>query len=128
MADNVLSLSVQQFDDLDNTLARRVATVTDSSPSAGDFRGKGILTTTSITSIGLPIAQSRQVYVRNTHASAKITVTWTPTTGASATICVLGPGDAIALWSQTTGSTYGISALSLTADITNATYETFVGG
>lgn len=128
MAENTLSLSVQQFDDLDNTLARRVATVTDSSPSAGDFRGKGILTTTSITAIGLPIAQTRQVYVRNTHASAKITVTWTPNGGASATVAVIGPGDAIALWSQTTGSSYGISALSLTADIANTTYEIYLGG
>lgn len=127
MAENTLTLTVQQFDDLDNTLARDVTTITDSAPDAGEYR-RGILTTTSITAIGLPIAQVRQVRIVNTHASAKITVTWTPNGGASATIAVIGPGDGIALWSRTTGSSYGISALSLTADIANTTYSMFLGG
>ena len=128
MAKNILSTTIQQLDANGQSLSRRVTSVTDATPTVGDFRGLGLLTASGATSISLPITQVRQIQLRNTHASAKITVTWTPTTGASVVAGVLGPGDMIALWSQTTGSTYGISALSLNSDTANTTYEMFTGG
>lgn len=128
MAQNVLSVTIQQIDDNGQTLARQVETITDTAPIVGDYRGLGLLTTTGSTSITLPTAQVRQLWLRNTHASAKITVTWTPTTGSTATILVLGPNDVIGFWHQSTAATYGVSALSLQSDTINATYQMFLGG
>lgn len=128
MAKNILSLTLQQLDASDNVLARSVDTITDSAPTVGEFRGAGTLIDTNEATIGLPIAQPRQVLIKNTHATAKITVKWTPNGVAKVTILVLGPGDGIAFWHTTTGTTYGVSALYLTADTANATYKLFCGG
>lgn len=128
MAQNILSVTLQQLDGTGATLARRVETITDSAPLVGDFRGLGLLPTTSLTAITLPTAQVRQLWLRNTHATAKVTVTWTPNGGASAVTLILGPNDAIGFWHQATSASYGISALSLTSDTLNATYELFLGG
>lgn len=128
MAKNILSTTLQQLDDDDVVLARDVSTITDATPVAGDFRGLGKLIDTNEATIGLPTAAPRQVYIKNTHATAKITVKWTPTGVAKVTILVLGPGDAICFWQTVTGATYGISALYLTSDTANATYKLFIGG
>lgn len=128
MAKNSLTTTIQQLDANGFVLSRRVTTSIDTAPIVGDFRGLGLLPTTGATTINLPTAQVRQILLTNTHASAKITVTWTPTTGASVVAGIIGPGDTIGLWNQATGATYGISALSLTSDTTNATYELFLGG
>lgn len=128
MAQNILTATIKQLDASGVTLATRIATMTDSAPVVGDFRGLGVLIDTSQATIGLPTAQVRQVFLRNTHASALITVVWTPNGGAQATIIILGPGDGIGFWHQSTGATKGISSLKLTSDTANATYELYLGG
>ncbi len=127
MAQNNLTATIQQLDSVGATLARRVTTYSDIAPSVGDFTA-GLLTVLTEVTITLPIAQARQVMIHNTHATAKITVKWTPNGGAKATIIILQPGDMIAFWSPLTGATNGISLLTLTSDTLNATYESFVGG
>jgi hypothetical protein len=127
MAEHILSTTLQQLDDEGQTIARRQTSYSDTDPSVGENR-VGLLTDTSEATISLPITQPRQVAITNTHASAKITVKWTPTGVAKVTIIILGPGDGIAFWNQNTGATYGISALYLTSDVANATYELFIGG
>lgn len=128
MAQNILSLTLQQLDASANVLARSVDTITDSAPTVGEFRGAGTLIDTNEATIGLPITQPRQVFIKNTHATAKITVKWTPTGVAKVTILVLGPGDAIAFWQTSAGATYGVSAVYLTSDTAGATYKLFCGG
>lgn len=128
MAQNNLTLNLQQLDANGVTQARRSIFSTDNTPSVGDYTGRGLLTSTSLTTLTLPATQIRQILFTNTHISAKITVTWTPTTGSSAVIGVIGPGDVIALWNQTTGTTYGISQMKLQSDTANATFELFLGG
>ena len=124
---NILTTSLQQLDDTGQVMARRVSTFADTSPVAGDWRNAVLIDTNELT-LTMPTLQVRQVFLRNTHVSAKITCKWTPYTGASATILILGPGDGIAFWSQATGATYGVSAVKLTSDTALATYEMFLGG
>lgn len=128
MSENNLSVTIQQLDSSKNTLARRVQTFTESAAVSGTFFA-GRLTTTGATTITFPsnVTQVRQLALKNLHASGTITVIWTPTTGASATIAVLGAGAGLFLWDDNTHATAGISALSLTASIANTDYELFLG-
>lgn len=125
---NNITWTLQQLDSAAKTLASRTVTLTDAAATVGDFRGVGTLVVTSQVTIGLPIAQVRQLELRNTHTTAKITVVWTPTTGAEATVIILGPGDGISFWHTAAGTTLGVSSLKLTSDTVNATYELFMGG
>lgn len=124
---NNLSLTLRQIDDAGEMLSRRVFAASDTAPVVGEWRS-GLLVSTGSVSISLPYTQIRQCLVRNTHGSAVITVGWTPTTGASGPVVVLGPSDCISFWNQNTGATYGISALTLTSTVLNADYELFLGG
>jgi hypothetical protein len=125
---NNITWTLQQLDANAKTLASRTVTLTDPAASVGDFRGIGVLIDSTLQTITLPTAQVRQLEIRNTHTTAKITVSWTPSTGALATILVLGPGDGICFWHQGTGTTLGISLLKLQADTSLTTYEMFLGG
>lgn len=127
MSQNNLSITLHQLDGAGETLARRLASFSDAAPTAGEYRA-GVLADTSEATITLPVAQVRQVYIANTHASAKITVKWTPNGGSKVTILILAPGDMIAFWNETTGTTVGVSTVSLTSDTSSATYEMFLGG
>lgn len=130
MAQNALTWTIQQLDGSGNTLARRVTTITDTAPTAGDYRGQGSLPDNGAHTITLPTATSvRQFFIKNNHSSANITVTWTPQGGASAVALVIGPGATLGFWDPNTGSSYGITALSLTSSVNAATpYELFLGG
>jgi hypothetical protein len=126
---NNITWTLQQLDPAAKTLAGpRPITLSDTAASVGDFRGIGRLIDLTQITIGLPVAQVRQLELRNTHSTAAITVVWTPNGGVSATVLVLGPGDGICFWHQSTGATLGISQLKLQSDTTNATYEMFLGG
>lgn len=124
---NIFSAKIQELDVNGQTLARREISASDTSATAGEFNS-GYLADTSQTTIGLPITQVRQLWLRNTHSSAKITVVWTPNGGASATVIILGPNDQCMFWHNNTGTSYGISSLKLTSDTSAATYELFIGG
>lgn len=128
MAQNNISVTLQQLDDDGEHLARRVFSVSETDPSAGEFRS-GILTTTAQTTITLPFATIRQLLVRNTHATAKLTVVLTPNGGAEATVNQVGPSGCVVIWDPTAvASGIGITSLKLTSDTANGTYELFVGG
>lgn len=124
---NTITSTIQELDAAGATLARRVAPASDTAATVGEFRSGNLIDTNQAT-ISLPVAQVRQVWVRNIHASARITVVWTPNGGAQATIIVLGPNDQVMLWHTTTNAAYGISSLKLTSDTANAPYELYLGG
>ena len=124
---NILTTTIQELDANGQTLARRVASTSDTAATVGEFIS-GNLTTTAESTITLPVAQVRQIWVRNTDAAETLTVKWTPTTGSEATVAVLGPNDQVGLWHTTTGATKGASTLKLTGGAANTTYEVFVGG
>jgi len=124
---NTFTVTIQELDANGQTLARRVASTSDTAATVGEFIS-GNLATTAESTITLPVAQVRQIWVRNTDSTATITVKWTPTTSSEVTVAVLSPNDQLALWHTTTGATLGASTLKLTASATNTTYEVFIGG
>lgn len=127
-AKHVLTFTLQQLDEDGETLARRQFSVEDDDITAGELRA-GYLIDTSQATISVPVTQPRQLLLRNTSASQKITVVWTPYGGAEVTINKLGPGGTIALWDPTAAATgIGVSSLKLTGDVAGATYELFIGG
>lgn len=124
---NTITSTISQLDSDKNTLFRRTIITSDEIATAGDGLS-GLLIDTSQHTITLPIAQVRQLWFNNTHATAQITVVWTRNGGAEATVNILGPNDQIMFWSENTGSNYGISSLKLQSDTANATYTLFLGG
>lgn len=124
---NIITTTIQELDTNGQTLARRVASCSDTAATVGQFLSGNLPSTAEVT-LTLPVTQVRQVWVHNTDSVDTITVKWTPTTGAEATVAVLGPTDQIMLWHTTTGGTKGISTLKLTAGAANTTYEAYLGG
>src|ERR1700752_3361982 len=77
-------------------------------------------------SITLPISPIQFLYLKNTHATNTVIVTWTPNGGASNVVLTLQPGAAI-LFTET-NATSGITALSLNASGSNTTIEMILAG
>lgn len=129
---NNLTLVVNQQDANGvNIVSRTIGALSYAGSVGVEF--KGLLTTTGATSFTLPTANVLQVYIKNTHTGAILTLIGTPQSGASATLCKIYPLSAYAYWATTiTGATgssgAGFTALSLTSDTVNATYEAFLGG
>jgi hypothetical protein len=126
---NNLSLIVNQQDTNGvNLLNRLVGAITfagvDGQWTVGSF------TDTSPHSQTFPsmITTVLQLYIKNTHATATLAVTWTPTTGAPILVQTLSPGGVISFWNTTSTSPIGITALSLQANTIGTTFEMFLGG
>jgi len=83
---------------------------------------------TSATAISLPIPLVQFVYVKNLHASNTVTVSWTPSGGASNPVIVLQPGSVIILLEANPVPGSGITALSLQASVANTPVEYILGG
>lgn len=81
---------------------------------------------TSSHALDLPTTEVNQLYVKNTHATAKITITGTITGGSSQIIATLEPGSVLVVWQTVAGK--GYSALSYQSDTSAATFEMFLGG
>lgn len=123
---NTLRLALQQLDSSGIPILNRSVTVTYNG-AVGVFTN-GILSDTAAHTQSLPTTRVLHLYLHNTHATAKITVTWTPTGGSSAVVQTLEPGGEILFWLASTSSTAGITALSLQSDTSSATFESFLGG
>jgi hypothetical protein len=125
---NNLSLVINQQDTNGVNILNRLVGAIPYAGVAGEFNNS-ILTTTGATSITVPTTNILQFYFRNTSTSANITVSWTPLAATGSVIASkIGPSGAIAMWCASSGSSQGFSALSLTADVANATFEYFLGG
>lgn len=127
---NNLSLIVNEQDVNGVNILNRLVGAIAYAGTVGEFI-TGILTTTGATAITLPTTNCSNVLFHNTHATANITVNWTPNAATGSVIAgKLQPGGVLALWQSTAqGTSSGaISALTGTADVANATYEIFLGG
>ena len=128
---NNLTITLQQLDGTNTVMARRTETFSYPVPlvGMGEWRVGNLVDTAakSISLVGL-VPQPLQLICKHTGTTGTITVIWTPTGGASATILVLNPLDMIAFWQITTAVGAGISALSLTASVANTPFELFIGG
>ena len=125
---NNLSLVVNQQDSAGVNILNRTMGAFAYSGVVGQFID-GLLTTTGSTSITLPKTTILQVMVRNTHATANITVNWTPESATGSIIAgKVGPSGVLGFWQTSTGQSGAITALALTADTANTTYELYLGG
>ena len=94
----------------------------------GQFRS-GLLATTGATTIEVPTTNIGQFFFKNTHATANITLRWTPTAATGSVIATtLTPGSVLALWQAVSGSSGAITAMTGTSDVASGTYEIFLGG
>jgi hypothetical protein len=80
----------------------------------------------SPTSIALPVSPTQVVYIKNTHATQTLTVTWTPQGGSSNPVVTLQPGAYILFGEPVAGG--GISALSLQGSAANTSVEYILVG
>lgn len=87
---------------------------------------EGLLIGTSPVTISLPINPTQFVYIRNSHATQTLQVTWTPNGGSSAIVDVLQPGSFLILSEQNLVS--GISALSVVANGTATPIDYVLAG
>ena len=92
--------------------------------TVGDVRQLSI--GTGATAVTLPVASVHLLYIKNTHATQTLQVTWTPANGASAVILTLRPGSAILFVEASTGQ--GITALSLLGSGASTTCELVLAG
>jgi hypothetical protein len=81
---------------------------------------------TSPVTITIPTGTANFVYIKNTHASQTLTVTWTPASGSSNVVCTLQAGAILMLVEAVSGS--GITALSLTASGASTPVDYFLAG
>lgn len=88
--------------------------------------GEAVSIGTGSTSIALPISPTQFIYIKNTHATQTLLITWTPTGGSSVAGPVLQPGAAIILIESNVTS--GISALALTGSGAGTTCEFILAG
>lgn len=128
---NNLSLVLQQQDVNGVNILNRQIGVIGYSGAVGQFTD-GILLTTGATAITFPVGLTNvlQFYFKNTSSTGNITINATPLSATgSVIIAKLGPGAAtIPLWSPISGSSGGYSAITGTADLTNCSFEMFLGG
>lgn len=81
---------------------------------------------TSPVSISLPVATTQVVYVKNTHPTQTLTVTWTPNGGSSNPVVTLEPNGVILFSEPSSGG--GITALTLTGSGAGTTAEYLLVG
>lgn len=126
-AQNRMTLLLQSMDSAGSPIINRSIGPVSYDGAVGAFYDS-ILPTVNATPQTLPTAIVLQLYFRNTHATAVITVTWTPQGGASVVSKKVAPGGFVAFHDPANPATAGITALSLQSDTINATYEMFLGG
>lgn len=124
---NKFTLTVVQLDaDNVNILNRTVGPISYAG-SVGVF-AKGTLVDTNPATQTLPTPIALQYYLKNTHVSAVITVTMTPQGSTSEIVHQVQPGGIFAFHDPVTSATAGVTAISLTSDTANTTFEQFIGG
>lgn len=82
---------------------------------------------TSPSTVTLLTNPSTFLYIKNTHATQTLTVTWTPNGGASNPVLTLQPGAFICFGEVANGFS-GITGLSLTGSGAGTTFEYIIGG
>ncbi len=129
LVQNNVSLLVNQQDGSSGSnIINRSSGVVSYDGVAGEFDKRTLAADTNIHAFDLPASPTLQVYIKNTHATAKILITGTVQGGASQTIARLGPGAVLCIWEAVTNTTTGFTALNYTSDVASATIEVFFGG
>lgn len=124
---NNLTVTIQQQDSDGVDVFKRVIGVIGYAGVAGEIDTRKAPDTSQHT-LDLPTTTVRQILLYNTDADAILTLVGTPSGGAEATLCKLGPGDIYIYWAPSEASGSGFSSLKLTSDTSASTYQMFLGG
>lgn len=125
---NLLQATIIATDPNNNTPINRGIGNPSYSGTVGEFiMYYNLVTAAADVPITLPLSPTLQVYIKNLHATSLLTVKWTPSGGAAATIIVLQPGSIIMFWEVATAASAGISTLTLNPSLANTPVEMFLG-
>jgi hypothetical protein len=122
---NNLSLIINRQDSSGTNVENRMVGAISYSGAAGEFDIRQAPDTNQHT-LDLPTTTIYQIYIKNTHSSATLTIVGTVTGGSSQTICKLPPGAIFAYWTATAAN--GFTDLKYTSDTSGSTFEMFLGG
>lgn len=122
---NNLTLVINRQDASGVNVESRTVGAISFSGSAGEFDIRQAPDNAQHT-LDLPTTQVNQVYFKNTHATALLTIVGTVNGGSSQTMAVLEPGGVLVVWQATTGK--GYTDLKYTCDTSGGTFEMFLGG
>lgn len=121
-----LSGAIQAQDVVTNNLILNKTLATLQFTGSVSTVGESISVSTSPVSISLPVSPTQVVYVKNTHATQTLLVTWTPNGGSTNPVVTLQPQGFILFGEP--NITSGITALSVTGSGAGTTLEYFVCG
>lgn len=121
-----ISASIQAQDVVTNNLVINKTLAAFSFLGSVSTVAEAITVSTSPVSISLPISPTQVVYIRNTHATQTLLVTWTPTGGASNPVVTLQPNGYILFGEPNVTS--GITALSVTGSAPGTSLEYILVG
>jgi hypothetical protein len=119
--------SIKATDSVSGTIALSKVLTALITPGTTFSEASGGTVGTSPTSITLPTSPTTFVYIKCTHATQTLTVTWTPNGGASNIVVTLQPGSWIGFGEAVLGLS-GITALSIVGSGAGTTYEYVLGG
>lgn len=119
--------SIKATDSVAGTIALSKVLTALTTPATVFTEASGANVGTSPVSVTLPVSPTTFVYIKCTHATQTLTVTWTPNGGASNQVVVLQPGSYIS-FGETTQAVSGITALSLTGSGAATSYELILAG
>jgi hypothetical protein len=125
---NNLSLVVNQQDVNGVNILNRTIGAIAYPGTVGQYTD-GLLTGTGAVAFTLPTTNVYQLMFLNTHATAVITVNWTPANATGSIIAKdVGPGGVLVFWEPTQSVSGCITAITGTSNTANATFSMFLGG
>ena len=122
-----LSGSIKATDSVSGTIALSKVLTALVTPGTVFSEASGATVGTSPTALTIPVSPVTFLYIKNTHATQTLTVTWTPNGGASNAVITLQPGSFIAFGESVLGLS-GITALTVVGSGASTSYEFVFGG
>jgi hypothetical protein len=126
---NVLTAIITSTDDVTGNVPINIGTGNPTYDCSSVEYQRYFLLTGGVQAFALPKSPATIVYINNLSAANYITVTWTPSGGASSAIIVLNAGDQIILFGNPAGATTpGITALSMQSSAAGSPVEFLLAG
>lgn len=122
----VLSGNIVEQDTVTNAIAASTPVAVTSVVGTTVTRTSVLTISTTPVSLTLPVSPIQFLYIRNTHLTNTVSVTWTPTGGASNVIQLLEPGSFISFGQAAAGA--GVTAVSVTGSGAGTTLEYVLAG
>ena len=119
--------SIKATDNVPGTLALSKVFTALTTPTTTFAEASGLTAGTSPVTVILPISPATFVYIKNTHATQTLLVTWTPNGGASNPVITLQPGSYV-MFGEAVQALSGITAMTVTGSSSGTTFEYVCAG